>query len=274
MKIVNFIKKLQKGGFHTLGLIVGIGFVLFSVLPYLMPGTFHSDTPWFTNLIFLGAGIAAIFFSARGLKDVFTTTVEEKNYFDQVDTSKVDQSVIDQIRNNTKPLKDYYFHFCGKLNQSYILETTDRQPVFEFNCNKIGVVNDFIFTFKDHVSGSEDTHDVSHTITTSYGDESFSIIDKSYFKVDGKNIWEHISEMGYSIEPYLDTIAFSYRVNHYGVQVADIKAAGTNILEQYEDKGGLRNVPTIGGLYRVSCREDDIRAVAIICFAVSRVEIV
>ena len=273
MKFLNLLKKLEKGGFHLGLLVVGIGFLVFTVLP-LISDKWTSDSPWWMNLIFAAVGIGSIFFAVRGLKNVATTSLDENNDFNKVDTASVAPEVIEKIRANNDPQKEYYFHYCGKLNQSYILETPDRKPVFEFNCDKIALVGDYVFTFVNHVAGKQDTHNISHTLTTSYGSDSFSIVDKSYFNIDGKNIWDYIGEMGYSVDPYLDPVVFSFKVRHYGVEVADLKAAGTNVLPQYEGKEGLRDVAMGGGLYKVSCREEDAEAVAMVAFAVSRVQIV
>ena len=94
------------------------------------------------------------------------------------------------------------------------------------------------------------------------------------YNIDGKNIWDYIGEMGYSVDPYLDPVVFSFKVRHYGVEVADIKCAGTNILPQYEGREGLRNVAMGGGLYRVYCKDEDVEAVALIAFAVTRIQII
>ena len=274
MKFLNLLKKAQKGSFNFVALLVGVGFVAFSLLPYIMPNTFTTESSPLVSIITAVIGAVMIFFGVRGLKDVTTTSLKETNYFDKVDMGAADPQVVEQIRTSTEEQKDYYFHFCGKLNQSYIMETTAREPVYEFNCDKISLLKDFVFTFKNHLNGHEEAHNVSHTVTTSYGDDSFSIVDKSWFNIDGKNIWEYIADMGYSVEPYLDPVAWSFRIRHYGVEVAQLKAAGTNILEQYEDKKGLRDVAMMAGLYRVSCRQSDAEAVAIIAFAVSRVQII
>ena len=273
MKFLNFFKKLQKGGFHLGLLLVGIAFVAFNVLPYILPDKFSNDMSPAVKILFILIGLGAIIFAIRGLKDVTTTSLKDANYFDKTDTAEVKPEEIERIRNNDEPVKDYYFRFCGKLNQSYILETIDRQPVYEFNCDKIGVVNEYVYTFKNHISGNEFTANISHTVTTSYGDDTFSLVDKSYFKINGQNIWEYIGNMGYSTEPYLSGPAFSFLVKHYGVEVADLKAAGANILPGHEESM-IGKIPGNAGLYRVSCKDEDVEAVAIIAFAVSRVQII
>ena len=272
MKFLNLIKKIEKGKTFLLMLVVGSGFLLFTLLPLFFNDWQVEGSMW-VSFLFGAAGLAMIVISIINLKKVLTTTLEENNYFDKVDKN-VDPEVVERIRTSTSPVDEYYFHFCGKLNQSYILETPEREPVYEFICDKMGIVNQYVFTFKNHLTGEETSHNVSHTVSTSYGGENYSIVDTSYFKIDDQNIWDYIADMGYSVEPYLDSLMFSFRIRHYGVEVADLKAAGTNILEQYEDRGGLRDVPMMQGLYRVSCRDEDIEAVAIIAFAVSRVQVV
>ena len=276
MKFVNILKKLM-GSVYFIGLtLVGLGFVVFNLLPIIMPDKWIDETnnP-LMGVVFALVGAAAAAFGIYNIIKIFKTTPEEANYFDNVDVSEVDQKVIDSIRNSTEPTEEYYFHFCGKLNQSYVMETPDRNPVYEINCDKMGVVNDYIYTFKSHVSDMEFTSNITHTVTTSTeSPNGFNLVQNSYFKIDGMRIWDYIGQKGYSIEPYIDGIAFSYTISHYGVEVADIKAAGTNILEKYEDKGGIRDVAMMAGLYRIYCRKSDIDACAMIAFAVSRVEII
>ena len=273
MKFLNLLRKLEKGGYYIGLLLVGIGFLAATILP-LISDNWKGDSSRLMNVIFGVLGVGSTFFAVKGLKNVFKTSLDENNYYDKVDTSSVDPEVIEKIRTSSEPAKDYYFHYCGKLNQSYILETPDRQPVYEFNCDKMAMVGDYVFTFVNHLTGKQQTHNISHTLTTEYGSDSFSIVDTSYFKIDGQKVWDYIAEMGYSVEPYLDPLAWSFRIRHYGIEVADLKCAGTNILPQYEGKEGLRDVAMSSGLYRVACRDEDVEAVAIIAFAVSRIQVI
>lgn len=275
MKFYNLLKKIEQGGFYIGLLLVGLAFVVINLLPIVMPGKFidESGSPLLTyGGIAIGA-LAAIF-AIYNLKKRMGTSLDEMNYFDKVDPSEADPEVIEKIQNSDEEQKEYYFHFCGKLNQSYILETPEREPIYEINCDKMGIVNQYVYTFTNHLTGKSFTSNVSHTTTTEYGSETFSLIDQSYFKLDNVKIWDVIAEKGYSLKPYIDKIAMSFEVSHYGVHVADIVAAGTNILKEYEGKGGLRDVAMTQGIYRVYCRESDIDAVALIAFAVSRVEII
>ena len=273
-KFLNVIKKIQKVIFFIGLFIVGSLFFIFSLLP-LISDEWTSDGNTLTTVIFMVLGLVVavigLIFTIRGLK----TSTDEMNYFNKVEVEEVSPEVIESIRNSQEPQDEYYFHFCGKLNQSYIMETLDRKPIFECNCDRMGVVKPYLYTFKSHITNDEWTSEITHTVTQSYGsDNGVSVVDKSYFKIDGMIIWDYIGQKGYSIEPYLDTVAWSFKVNHYGIHVADIKVAGANILEKYEGQDGLRNIPASKGLYRVYCRESDIDAVAMIAFAVSRIEVI
>mgnify|MGYP007070187414 CR=1 FL=1 len=275
MKLLNIVKKLQSSLFFIGLLIVGLAFTAFTILPWILPDKFSDDSSLPVKLLFLAVGIAAVVFAVIRLHKIFTTSTDEMNYFDKVSIDEASPEMLESIRNSSEPRNDYYFYFCGKLNQSYIMETTERKTVFELNCDHIGVVDPYVYTFKSHITNTEFTSKVSHTVTTSFESAGgFSLVDTSYFKIDGIKCWDYIAQKGYSIEPYLESVAWSFRVKHYGIYVADIVAAGSNILPQYEGKGGFRDIPTNYGLYRISCRESDVDAVALAAFIASRVQIV
>ena len=274
MKLLNFFKKLMKGSYFIGFFLVGLGFVVFNMMPYIWPEKFIDETNNPTmSIVFAAVGAAAMIYSAVMLKKVYSKSVDEMNYFDKVDMENVSEEKIQEVADSDEPEQDYLFHFCGKLNQSYIMETPDRKPVFEMNCDEINLLTDYVYTFKSHVTQDQFTSKISHTVTTEYSSGNTSLIDQSYFKIDGMNIWDYIGQKGYSIEPYLDGLGWSYKVSHYGYHVADILKAGRNVLEKYEGEEGLSNLP-MSGLYRISCRESDVDAVAMIAFAVSRVEII
>ena len=72
------------------------------------------------------------------------------------------------------------------------METPDRKPIYEMNCDKMGVINDYIYTFKSHVSGDEFTCNISLTITTSTDSGGLELVQNSYFNIDGMKIWDFI----------------------------------------------------------------------------------
>ena len=183
-----------------------------------------------------------------------------------------------QTLSSDEPTKEYYFHWTGKLNQSYVLETMEREAVYEAICDHIGVFTPYRYTFANRLSGTSTEHKVSHTVTSSYGRDignvniSFSDMSSSRFKVDGVNNWDHLSSLGYSIEPERSGIKLNFNILRGGAAVAYLEAAGVNILKDgAESKLGEKLPGT--GLFKVSCRESDIEGVFFACFCLSRIEL-
>lgn len=193
-----------------------------------------------------------------------------KDQLSQVDMSKFSKEEIEAVANNKEPLKEYYFHFNGKLNQSYVLETTDRKPVVTMNCDKIGILSKFKFTFKNELTGKETNYEVGHTTTVSSGAGSLMIPCKSTFKVNGQDVLKLIASMGYSIVSKIEGLKLNFDICHLGVVVASLEAGGTNIAKG-KDHGALGNLPT-QGIFTVKAKETDLDAIALIAFAVSRIE--
>ena len=229
--------------------------------------------------IFLVIGIGALGFGIFSLVKTIKTSTDEMNEFDKVDLKEADEATIQSIMNNTEEKKEYYFHFTGKLNQSYIMETPDRTPIYEANCDKITALKPFTFTFKNCKTGESAVHQISHVTTIEVGssnnvsDWKNNIVTNSYFKIDGMNIWDYIGKLGYSLEPEFTGVKINFNIMHYGVNVARLEAAGTNVLNNDKDYGKLGDLPT-QGLYKVYCKDSDIDAVFLAAFTTSRVEFI
>lgn len=241
---------------------------------------YHADDPesidspgskWIPY-VFLAIGVCAAAVSAPKVVKAIKTPAAEMDQMNRVDMRSADPAEVEKLRSSTEPMADYYFHFCGKMNQSYILETTGRTPVFEAICDKIGVATPFTFTFLDHSTGLGTAHQVSHTVTTRYGNGAgFSLPTSSALKIDGKETWDILAENGYSLTHHIDGIKLNFSLMHYGVKVAELTAAGTNILR--DDPGSALGDKLPGtGLYKVSCRPSEVPMVFLACFTVSRVE--
>ena len=183
----------------------------------------------------------------------------------------VDPILIEQIKNNDESVRDYYFHWTGKLNQSYILETHEREAVYEAICDHIGFFTPYRYTFVNRNTAAEQEHKVSHTMTTRYGSDRLSLVSSSHFKIDGVDNWEYLAKLGYSIEPKRCGIKLNFDVLHHGVPVAYLEAAGTNILKDGANSF-LGDKLSAAGLFKVSCKDSDLEGVFMACFCASRVE--
>lgn len=179
------------------------------------------------------------------------------------------------IDNADEPVRDYYFHWTGKMNQSYVLETTAREPACEAICDHMGVLKQSDYTFINRITGKTQEHKISHTVTKGYGDDlggaTIRAVASSDFKIDDVNNWDYLAGLGYSVVPKRTGIKLNFDVLRGGVPVAFLEAAGTNIL-----KDGAKNplgdkLPSTG-LYKVSCKKSDLDGVFMACFCVSRVE--
>lgn len=194
---------------------------------------------------------------------------QEKNE-DAEMLEKCDEETIERLRNSTEPTEEYYFHFTKNLNQSFILETTDRTPVFEANCEKISLFKPTPYEFVNYKTGEKKKMDISHTVTKSYGAANFSVPTSSSFKINGTDCWKYLKNNGYTLEYHLDGLKMCFNVLRYGIKVAEFITAGANVLKD-KSAGKLGEIPTLG-IYRVSCREEDLEGVFFACFIASRVE--
>ena len=170
---------------------------------------------------------------------------------------------------------EYYFHWTGKMNQSYILETPERKAVFEAVCDHIGIFTSYRYTFLNRLTGDSKEHKVSHTVTqecgTGIGNMRFSEIVSSRFKIDGVDIWELIQKRGYSLQPRRDGLKVNFDILQNGAPIAYLEAAGANILKDGANSKLGDKLPG-KGLFKVSCEESDIDGVFLVCFCLSRVD--
>lgn len=216
------------------------------------------------DIIFIIVGLVCVIVSI--VKIVKTIKNKNINEYNQVDMSKVTEGQIESIKNNKEEEKEYYFHFTGKLNQSYIMETPNRYTIYEAKCEKMGVVKDAEFTFINHITGEETKHLVGHTVEVSYND----FITSSNAKIDGVNVWKTIGEKGYSLEPHLNGLKTYFDVLHYGVRVGKIELAGTNILKEGKTSK-LGEIPGVG-LFKIYAKESDIDIIFFCGFVLSKVK--
>lgn len=215
------------------------------------------------DIAFLGIGIACVVFSI--VKIISVVKNKNINEYNQVDMSKVSTNQIEMVKNNKEETKEYYFHYTGKLNQSYIMETPDRVPIYEAKCDKMGVIKNSEFTFINHLTGKMTKHLVGHTVETSYDD----FLTSSNAKIDNVNVWETLAKGGYSLDPHIDGMKVSFDVKRYDIDVAKIEMAGTNILKDKDT--ALGNVPGTG-LFKIYCKESDIEMVFFSAFVLSKVK--
>ena len=230
------------------------------------PDTIILNDSIFVSIIITIIGVGATIISL--VKIINVIKHKDINEFNKVDMSNISPTKIESIKNNKEEEKEYYFHFTGTANQSYILETMDRNPVYEARCDKLGIVSKYKFTFINHLTGKETEHLVSHVVSTSYD----SFITSSKFKIDDVNVWDILGKEGYSLEPHFNGLKSYFDVLHYGVIVAKIELAG---IKSQNDKAGklLGNIP-IKGMFKVYAKASDIDMVFLCAFILTKVDLI
>lgn len=231
--------------------------------------------------VFLAIGIIAVVLAVvllvKGIRE------KSKNFYEVNDDSN-SQAASDAFMKNAsapvtddlEPEREYYFHFTGKMNQSYIMETPERAPMYTANCDKIAVFTPYEYTFTNMYSGASFSAKVTHTLTSRYGTNhgnglSTSVPTNSSFKINGVNCWEYLHKLGYAIAPSLSGIKLNFDIKKNGQTVARLEAAGTNIIRD-DKQSKLGEVLPGPGLYKVFCKSADIEGVFMAAFIASRVE--
>ncbi len=217
------------------------------------------------DIIFTLVGLGAIILSI--VKIVSVIKKKDINEFNKVDMNNISADKIEAVKNSKEEEKEYYFHFTGTANQSYILETMDRNPIYEAKCDKLGIVGKSKFTFINHLTGKEEEHLVSHVISQSFD----NFVTSSNFKIDDVNVWDILGKEGYSLEPHFNGLKSYFDILRYGVKVAKIELAGSKANNDGASKL-LGNIP-IKGMFKVYAKDSDIDMVFLCAFILSKVEL-
>ena len=173
---------------------------------------------------------------------------------------------------NAPGVTEYYCRHDGKtLKPGYILEDAGRRILFEGKMSKQALVGARTFEFVNHVNGATEEHDVGHTVTQSYNDEFFSV--SSWFKFDGRNIWDVLHERGLRMNTNLRSKFpnLIYEVSRNGAPYAIIETSGKYVHED-EAAEHKMNVPVGRYFYRIWTNSNDLETVFLTVFAISETE--
>ena len=169
-------------------------------------------------------------------------------------------------------LTEYYVSFDGNsLKPGYIVENKSREVVYEAPMTKNAAIGNRIFTFTNHVTNETTDHEVGHTTTASYSNEFFSV--RSWFKFDGKNIWDVLHDRGIRIDTdmlsKLPTIVYNVSLN--GRFFATIETSGRFVHEEDAAEHKL-NIPVGKYYYRCWTNETDLDLLFLTVFALSETD--
>ena len=136
---------------------------------------------------------------------------------------------------------------------------------------KQALVGARIFTFSDHTTGNVAEHQVGHTVTTTYNDNGWSA--SSWFKFDGKNIWDCLHDRGIRLQTDV-TSKFpnvTYEISKDGSAFALIETSGKYVHED-EAANHKLNLPVGRYYYRVWTNSRDFETLFLTIFAISETE--
>lgn len=230
------------------------------------PEFVESDSTNILPLIALIVGAVAVIFSIIKIVIAFKKPIDD-NDFNKVNMKEVNKEMIEDIKNNNEEVKEYNFYTTEGFKPNYVIETKEHEIIYEAICAKLGLFTKSKYEFVNHITGQDTIKEIGHTVSTSTGDDTFSVITDSKFKIDGVNCWDALGALGYSIDPHLEGVTVILDIAKYGVKVATAKTAGTNIATGKKFK--LGNIPT-KGYYTFSCKESDLDGIFLALFIASR----
>ena len=167
---------------------------------------------------------------------------------------------------------EYYVRFDGNtFKPGYIMEDADRNVLYEGTMLKQALVGARPFQFTNHVTGTVQPHEVGHVTTASMNDEFFSV--KSWFKFDGKNVWDELHGRGLRMETDLLSKFpnLVYNLSRDGAPMARIETSGRFVHEDEAEQHRV-NIPVGRYFYRVWTNSDDFDSLFLTVFAISESE--
>ena len=161
------------------------------------------------------------------------------------------------------------FHY-GKKNQSFKLENEQNQSLYEANLVTFKLFGACDYDFVNRCTSVTNSRKVGKTVSVEHGTAGVSMTTASYFKLDGRNCFELLEEMGYSFKVLLklDILHPEFALLHRsGDQVAVFKM---NVAGPKEE-----NVFAIGNKQSnivITTESTDLDAIFLAAFIMSRVD--
>ena len=166
-----------------------------------------------------------------------------------------------------------FFHFTGKLNQSYVVENKDGVAVFDCKLKKFNPFGSNTYEFKNLKTGSAKTYKIGKVLnTSSSGLFEGEIMESSGFKIDGVNCWEYLRNRGYEIKHKLSVKTVSdFDIYQLGKKIATV--VPTSKKDPWNE--GSRNPLTVGhGIYRLEINTAKLEDIVMMAFIIARVDII
>ena len=154
----------------------------------------------------------------------------------------------------------------GTIKQAFYLEDENGNTVYEGKMTKFSLLGASPFEFVNHITGKTEEHKVGKTITAEQGGGGLiaALSKSSWFKFDGKKIWDYLHELGIRINTGVSgsKIGMSYDVTFKGEHLATVANSSP--------KG--KSLLTTDLYYDVTCEEKDLGLVFLTAFSIAKTE--
>ena len=152
------------------------------------------------------------------------------------------------------------------VKQAFYLEDESGKTIYEGKMTKFKFFTASPFEFINHITNTTEIHKVGKTVSLEQGgNDMISFMSKkSYFKYDGKNIWDYLHDKGIRIESTLSVnkVGMSYTVSLEGKEIAKISTSSP--------KG--KSLISTDLYYDVTCEEKDLDLVFLTAFSIAKTD--
>ena len=158
-------------------------------------------------------------------------------------------------------------HKLATVKQAFYLEDENGNMVYEGKMTKFKFFGASPFEIVNHITNKTEEHKIGKTVTIEQSN-GIDIIDflskRSYFKYDGKKIWDYLHDLGIRIDSKLsgNKVGMTYNVSFEGKPLATIATSSP--------KG--KSLITTDLYYDVTCEEKDLDLVFLVAFSIAKTE--
>ena len=153
------------------------------------------------------------------------------------------------------------------IKQAFFLEDENENMVYEGKMTKFSLFGASPFEMVNHITNKTEEHKIGKTVTIEQSN-GIDIIDflskRSYFKYDGKKIWDYLHDLGIRIDSKLsgNKVGMTYDITFEGKPLATIATSSP--------KG--KSLITTDLYYDVTCEEKDLDLVFLVAFSIAKTE--
>ena len=161
--------------------------------------------------------------------------------------------------------KKYFFKPEKKVwKQGYLLTDENEKLVYEARPLKVHLLLPATVAFRNHLKGTEEIHKIGKPVTLEEG-SSFAILStKSYYKYDGKKIWDYLHELGVRLDSQISgkKLGMEYDIALKGEKIGHLKTS--------TPKG--KSLITQRFWFDVETDEENMPLVFLIAFSIARTD--